>query len=961
MKKIYTYLFFVFLFFTTKVVSQQPVFTHLTEKDGLPDIEFYSIVEDNKGFIWLAADKGLFRYDGKEFKNYSHIEKRGLSVFGLKLDSKGRVWCNNISGQFFYIENDKLFLFKDLKEEVKGQLALFSFYQNNLVTSTRTGIYQIDFNTLHQEKIFDIKTSFYPFYVKNDTLLNLYDYKLKITAKNIKPIVKYDLNQYKKYEFNKWQITSFKNKDLIYAYNGNNLKVNPRLFYEQKGKLEEVDLTKTLKKNEVITFYEESDELWACTRNGLFIYELNNGELTHKKTYFKGKEISAVLKDRNNNYWFTTLRNGIYIVPNLFIEKYGIAEEKQNISAMSRIGNDSLIIGTTKGDIAILNKNENKIKFTKHIHKEKVYSICDSDTKVYLSLGGGSFVYDKKNKNIYEDSFCSNAKDLSLIDKNNILYATHSSASIINIKDKNVFRLKATRAYTTYYSSKKEMYVGYIDGVEKYNKEKKATKVLFNNEPIFAIDIDETANGTIWISTFKDGIIGLKNGEATINYTKENGLLSSKTGKIKGDGEFLWITTDKGLQVLNTTTGIFKNLTQKEGINSFNISEIIPFEDALFFSSNKGLFKINKEKVFKNRRVSDFSFTSILIDDKKVEEKEEYELTSDIKKIKLTFHTNGFLAEDNIVYQYKLTAASANSKWNRIDKGVNQITFNNLAAGEYVLKLKATEVNGKKETKEKIIRLLIKLPFYKEWWFLLIIGTFLFILIWLLFNMKLERLEKKQQIAIEKERMQKALVGSKLETLQSQMNPHFTFNALNSVQNLILKGSKLEAYNYLTKFSSLLRESLLLSTKSFVYFDEELSLIEKYLELEKLRFRDGFSYEIKGAEFIDDIKIPTMVIQPFIENAIKHGLLHKTNGVGKIKIEFSQEKLFKCEITDNGIGLKAATEINKKANNKSASFSTKSIKDKLKILKDFYKTDIGFEYEELNIGTKVIIKIPFHF
>ncbi len=961
MKKISIYIFFILLVFTNKVVAQHPIFTHLTEKDGLPDIEFYSILEDNKGFIWLGADKGLFRYDGKEFKNYTHPEKRGLSVFGLKTDSKGRVWCNNISGQFFYIENDKLILFKDLKEEVKGQLAIFSFYQNNLVTSTSTGLYEVDVNNLHQEKLFDKKAGFHPFYVEKDTLRNLHDHEIKVTTKNVKPIVKYNLNEYKKYEFNKWEITSFKNKDLVYAYNSNNLKVSPKLFYEQGNQLKEVDLTRSLKKNEVIQFYKEADELWACTKNGVFIYELNNGKLIHKKTYFKGKAVSAVLKDRNNNYWFTTLRNGVYIIPNIYIEKYKIDDEKMNISAMSHVGKDSLIIGSTKGHIAILNKRDKKIEFTEHIYKEKVYSICDSKNKVYLSLGGSSFIYDKKRNNIYEDKFCENAKDLSLIDEKNILYASHSSATVINVKDKSIFLLKGARAYTTYYSNKKEIYVGYVDGLEKYNRERKASKILFNNKPIFAIDIDETSDGTIWVSTFKDGIIGVKNGKAIINYTKKNGLLSNQTGKIKGDGELLWVATDKGLQSLNSKTGKFKNLTQKDGVNSFNISEIIPFKNTLFFSSNKGLFKINKEKVFRNRKVLDLYFTSILINDKKVEEKEKYKLTSNTKKIKFNFHTNGFLAEDNIVYQYKLIDILSTGKWNMIDKGVNQITFNNLAAGKYILKLKATEINGKKETEEKIIRLEIKLPFYKEWWFLLITGILLFVLVWYLFTRKLEKLEKKQKQAIEKERMQKALVASKLETLQSQMNPHFTFNALNSVQNLVLKGKKQEAYNYLTKFSSLLRESLLLSTKSFVYFDEELSLLEKYLELEKLRFRDGFSYEIIGAELIEDVKIPTMIIQPFLENAIKHGLFHKLDGIGKIKIEFFQEKLFKCVITDNGVGLEAAAEINKTISNKRESFSTKAIKDKLKILKNYYNTDIGFEYENIKEGTRVIIKIPFIF
>ena len=101
--------------------AQHPVYYQLTEKDGLPDIEFYKILEDKNGFIWLAANKGLFRYDGKEFLNYSHPEKRGLSVFNLQLDERGRIWCNNISGQYFYIENDKLELFADIEEEANGQ------------------------------------------------------------------------------------------------------------------------------------------------------------------------------------------------------------------------------------------------------------------------------------------------------------------------------------------------------------------------------------------------------------------------------------------------------------------------------------------------------------------------------------------------------------------------------------------------------------------------------------------------------------------------------------------------------------------------------------------------------------------------------------------------------------------------------------------------------------------------
>ena len=113
--------------------AQQPVSVHLTEKDGLPDKEFYNIIEDSKGFIWLCADKGLFRYDGKLFKNYSNPEKRGLSVFEPVEDQLGRIWCNNISGQFFYVENDQLFTFIDLGKELKGELSSFMVTKKHLI------------------------------------------------------------------------------------------------------------------------------------------------------------------------------------------------------------------------------------------------------------------------------------------------------------------------------------------------------------------------------------------------------------------------------------------------------------------------------------------------------------------------------------------------------------------------------------------------------------------------------------------------------------------------------------------------------------------------------------------------------------------------------------------------------------------------------------------------------------
>jgi hypothetical protein len=140
-------LFLFILLFAGVVFGQHPIYTQFSEKDDLPDIEFYNMTEDSKGFIWLAADKGFYRYDGNKFKTYTNKEKRGLSVFEPKEDFKGRVWCCNITGQFFYAENDKLITFIDLGQEIGWQLGNFIVTEKHLLVFAYQIVYKISLET----------------------------------------------------------------------------------------------------------------------------------------------------------------------------------------------------------------------------------------------------------------------------------------------------------------------------------------------------------------------------------------------------------------------------------------------------------------------------------------------------------------------------------------------------------------------------------------------------------------------------------------------------------------------------------------------------------------------------------------------------------------------------------------------------------------------------------------------
>lgn len=216
------------------------------------------------------------------------------------------------------------------------------------------------------------------------------------------------------------------------------------------------------------------------------------------------------------------------------------------------------------------------------------------------------------------------------------------------------------------------------------------------------------------------------------------------------------------------------------------------------------------------------------------------------------------------------------------------------------------------------------------------------------------------------ESQQKA-TESELKALRSQMNPHFIFNALNSIQSLFLFGDKNEANKMMANFTSLTRDILETSTKKRISIETEVSILTRYLELEKMRFKDGFEYSINYSDAIepDYHQIPPMLLQPFLENAVNHGLLHKV-GLKKVTLDFdidAEEKFIICVVQDNGIGRKKSAEINAENPHKRESFSTVATLHRLELIKEDDTKQTLIQYDDIikndtTEGTRVTIKIP---
>ena len=224
-----------------------------------------------------------------------------------------------------------------------------------------------------------------------------------------------------------------------------------------------------------------------------------------------------------------------------------------------------------------------------------------------------------------------------------------------------------------------------------------------------------------------------------------------------------------------------------------------------------------------------------------------------------------------------------------------------------------------------------------------------------LLQTKLEEAERRVEIE------QKA-TESELKALKSQMNPHFMFNALNSIQEQFMYGDKVKANEQMGNFTYLTRQILTISGKKKINLSTEIEILNKYLELEKMRFADSFQYEIKLSDSIDEDyhQIPPMLIQPFVENSIKHGLLHKT-GDKKLSISFDldpKEENLICIVTDNGIGREKAAEIKSKQIQQHESFSTSATEDRLRLLSNDLTIKDFIVYEDITDGTLVKIIIP---
>ncbi len=967
------FLFFLllnFLFSYTK--AQSSFYFDLNTRIDYPFSHIYHITKSNSEFIYLCTESGVYEFDGLENRAIPWENTIKDEILYFQKDETGNVYGTGLKNRIYKIESDSIRLVIDWNDSTE-QYTNFLVHENILYLPSKSSIITT-FNLINKK--FD--------YIQLGLKLSKGQYiepllfwddkiHLRILDGEIQRLITYNL--------------SSKLVEVIYEgnliYKGHYIKTPQSLHYVALGQDE-----KLLKFDKKINQFIEIEEIFKdkigryrseSKQNGILFFgeyglEIYN-EHYHLESYlFKEEKITGVVANKNS-LWVSTLENGLYFIPNLQSKVFtsdGSLLESNNLTGLVEVENTVFFL-EDKEKIWCF---DSEAKIQKCIEKpsEEISVMKYSIASNSLLIGTFNYAYEFQivpqirlldsfpnlgNKDldkmsnflIYGNTYgCFtgflNGDELSLeayFNKN--ISDSLSFESVSNLSYTRISNDRCVKTLINPFDSS----VWVIDGrgVWKYKKNTK-TQIKFEDKAILANDLQITKQGELWISTAN--AIYFYSGSVLIEYVVlSEDFPTIYINSISYHEPLIIASTNIGVFTFDRTTKKYMRWTKNNGLPSDNISKAIVSNGKMYAISNKGLTVLAMENnaEFINNEVF---IKEVKIDDKVVDPTEKNHFDYNQNRLTIQLSALDLRSFENRLYYYRLLGA--NQEWIRLDKNTI-IRFPNLSPGNYTFEVYVEGFNGNR-SKIKSFSFEIKSPVWQSWLFFLFVSLILFALLFFIFSKRLKRIKKEKEL-------QTKLIQSEIDGLKAQMNPHFIFNALNSIQNLIIQKQVNESNLYLGKFAELLRSVLNYSSKDRISIQEEVDLLKIYLDLEKLRFNDKVTTEIiiEDEEELLNFSIPPMMLQPYVENAIKHGLLHSQNEEKKLIIRFlKEEKSVLCQIIDNGIGMEASNKINQRRKKNHQSFSTAAIEKRINLINASLIYPILIHIEDLDKGTKVEIRFP---
>ncbi len=947
------YFTLLFLLLLNPLWGQYPFYSNYTINNGLPSNKIYNILEDRNGFIWVCTDLGVSKFDGVNFVNYTSNE--GLpdnEILGIFEDQKGRIWFNSFSSEPSYYFNGKIYnstndpflkRVKDYKNEERNYY--FIVQKNNSMAFL---IRQNNTRWIIGKDIQDIEVKFKD-EMRSYLFQNiLYENSLGFHSLSRLELLTWQKGDSIKIEDNKiWGMSinySKAPKNYIYGLLNQTNASNVLRFDMNNG--HKALFPVHSKYNRI---YDNNGEFILTTDHSYSIVNDSfNRIIEHVDLPFR---FDFIYTDHKKNRWFSTPDNGLYFIhynaPINIALKYPL---NRGILAIQNTQNVITLRTESNGLLELQLNGQTELKFLDTIHKRTRGFAATSDYYI-IGSDGGIVLTDKKFKHPTRISRQA-VKDIEPYSDDKVLIATANNCYIFD--EHKLIEIYDKRTYAICKIDDQNIWLGGFHGIVKVQKK----DTVYNNNPIQLdplidrsriVDIKCDKKGNIWIATDQKGVFfyskkyGIK--RFSQNSDSKYNLMSDVCFEIQvAEDNSIWLSTQNGICKITYNDGLLlsdfqlQNISLSEGIPGKIVNSVAFIDKKILLATPDGVYLYNPLP----NTISDISNTIIT----------EVKINNQIFSNTLTnlpYNLNNIIISYSASfinagsqYKFKYRVKELNNAW--VETNNLQVPLLGLEPGNYTFEICAVNAQGK-TGKLSVLNIQINAPWFKQMWFIalcsiIVISSIVYYL----------------QLLKDKVKLSNNLILMRLRILRAQMNPHFVFNALSNIQQLIFLKEHNLANTYIGTLASIMRKSLDYSNKEYITLDKEIEYTISYLEIEKLRFTDKFDYTLEcsiDTKTQESLYVPPLLIQPMVENSIKHafkGMQQK--GLLQLKIEKTSDNHLQYTIIDNGCGF----------DSKDVSLKEYGIgitKERIELLyKDMADQGQFTISSELKKGTTITIKLP---
>ncbi len=963
--------------------GQSPSYIHYGVKEGLPSNMVYCATQDHRGFLWFGTDKGLVRFDGTRFQVFG--KKDGLpdpEVLNLFEDSQHRLWISCFSQKPCFIQNGRLHTSENdaLLSKIKVKVNLCVFSEDTMhrvwIASKLKQVVVVDGDSVQTVEWTGEK--------EPDATARIAFIDGKIF----------------------WLgTTSVKEKEhgIMYSVGYHfktNAAVDHRILYSMTDKcvlLEwQTDHLVEIAQIPVIgggVFADRQHRFWLCSgAKGALCFDSPKGDLSDPTPYLADEKVNSVMEDWHGTLWFCTSGHGIYaLFPGkaaTYSQAHGLVTS--NITAIAHNDYGQILAGDDVGNLY-------KVRAA-HIERTDLQPATDYNDRCrqIIALSGDScwvandhglfFVNGKTIKTVLSPRGELGGLKTILNDSSQLWYGNYHSMGFTNSATLQITYVSPYRTTALGMDSDGNIWRGGLDGL--YSQRDSFIYNWGDRFPALksrVIAIQNAGHHKLWVVTTEEGLLlaGVKNGAIT-SLDPVNGHLLRPIQDIQSlfvdtsSNGRVWLATNKGVYGLHAGDWNLLHFDLHDGLADNDVNCVLVANDTLWAGTVAGLscFPLQQQNGAK-----DFStfitglhyqsgnqpvFLNLL---DSINPNHQIVLPCNAAMITLNLAGLNYRSQGNLLYRCVTTEMLPPVLWwtrgnlyswikNRFQSVhdttiVTESNFSfgiSLPSGRYQLQVTAF-------TAEDLFN-----HFSDHW--TLIMQPYWYSTVWC--DLLLWGLVVYGGLRVLRARNAHRKLGAvvsdlQLQTLQSQINPHFVGNSINAIQQFFYPPNPAAASNYVELFTRLLRRTILLSERHFNSFEEELAYDRDYLQMIKLRFGERFEYQILGADRVPhDLPFPSMLLQPILENATIHGLA--VEGVSYLKLEFDySDKNLQCYVIDNGMGYKVSRS---RPNSKPVEHKSKGLElleKKVLAFNKLYDIDLRLvmtdlsELEPTGTGTQVYI------